>query len=189
MKPVGKYSKEIVYLRIENIETPEVKTLGDILIFGALMPNSRMEYGMLCPDYELLNEDGERVHLPLLCQEAPKGLVLFHLPNIEQAETIEMVQHLCLELDTLYSHGILVYGLTTESPEYVRQWKKEFDLELCMISGCHEYEIQPGEEEVVMCYFVLDPDGKVLYVDVIKDPENEFEDIMSKIISICTTSK
>jgi peroxiredoxin Q/BCP len=135
--------------------------------------------GDIAPDFELVNQEGQRVHLS---DFRDQKVVLFVFPK---ANTMGCNAQACGfrdEFETIHAQNAVVFGISTDSPETLKEWKRSKKLPYDLLSDPNRAFIEPwgaygmsvfGLIKLPMVqrsYWVIDEQGKIVDMKVPVSP-------------------
>lgn len=150
------------------------------------MPN----VGQQAPDFELLNQEGKTVHLS---DYRGKKVVLFAFPKAYTGGCNAQACTFRDELPRLESKNAVVLGVSTDSVETLKSWKRDKKLQYDLLSDPdHKFLESWGAWGVpvisvikipmaMRSYWVIDEQGKVIAAQVGVGPTDSVEKALKDV--------
>lgn len=144
------------------------------------MPN----IGDIAPDFELLNQDG---HPTRLSDFRGQTVVLFAYPKAATPGCTTQACGLRDAWPTFETHNATVIGISPDMPDALKAWKEDEKLPYTLVSDPNHQVLEAweawGEKSmygktymgVIRSHWVIDPDGKIVDVQLKISPEKSVE--------------
>ena len=133
------------------------------------------------PDFELLDQDGNRV---TAADWKGKKVVLFAFPRADTPGCTTQACGFRDETETFAAAKAVVYGISPDKPERLKKWKNKKSFQYDFLSDPEHKLLEPlggwGEKSmygkkymgVVRSHWIFDTDGKVLDAQIKVSPKD-----------------
>lgn len=142
------------------------------------------EIGEIAPDFELLNQDGQ---VTRLSDFRGQTVILFAYPKAATPGCTTQACGLRDAWPTFEAYNATVIGISPDMPEALKAWKEAEKLPYTLVSDPDHQVLEAwgawGEKSmygktymgVIRSHWVIDPDGKIMDVQLKISPEKSIE--------------
>jgi thioredoxin-dependent peroxiredoxin len=140
--------------------------------------------GTVAPDFELLNQDGEKIHLS---DFRGKKVILFAFPKADTPGCTIQACGMRDNFPTFEEHNATVLGISPDQPKALKKWQADQNFPYMFLSDPDHKVLEEwgawGEKSmygktymgVIRSHWVIGPDGKILDEQIKISPENSVE--------------
>ncbi|MCX8028946.1 MAG: thioredoxin-dependent thiol peroxidase [Brevinematales bacterium] len=139
--------------------------------------------GVLAPDFIGITDEGKQVKLS---DYRGKYVVLYFYPKNDTPGCTKQACNLRDNMETLASNDVVVIGVSTDSEESHRKFKKKYNLNFTLIADKDKkissmYGVLGFAGMASRVTFLIDRDGKILYIWDKVNVSKHAEEVMEKL--------